>query len=101
MSKTPEAMLRLELDQARKVADATGDRLRTVTAERDRLRTVTAERDRLRAALEQVPEWEWVAVPNSFAKRECLSCGRVESKGHASDCPRQAALGLTQEPSHE
>ena len=46
-----------------------------------------AERDRLREALETV---EWLGFI-------CPWCRRLERKGHAPDCQRQAALGLTEE----
>jgi hypothetical protein len=59
-----------------------------------------AEADRYRAALERV-EWTPTATggwcPWCGGQAEAVGPGEL-SGNHAPDCPRQAALGLTQEP---
>jgi hypothetical protein len=102
-----------ERDQARKVSDSTGDKLRTVTAERDQIRAgldacqrdfagrvkrwVDADTAQLRAALGAVPEWVYdedggLYCPCCKARRTVFVDVCDEVDGHAPDCPRQAAL---------
>ena len=55
-----------------------------------------AEVERLRAALCAVPEWlPKPDAPVHAAAFACVWCGCSALDGHASDCQRQAALGLT------
>ena len=57
--------------------------------ERATVRRLRAENDRLREALEAV---EWVNDGGTECWIDCPWCGGWVSKGHASNCQRQAAL---------
>lgn len=65
---------------------------------RDERNDLKRQREALAKVIQKV---EWVEWHNwtdpSNPKVECPWCGNLEWKGHAKDCPRQAALAMNKE----